>query len=104
MLRAGRSTDLGVAISTIAVLAILVIFFFPLLSRPDEPAGASKPVAVLHQQAAKAPVRPAVAERRAEAPTMDFRRRNLVEMSFGLTLIVGVALIAMALGSRGRPS
>jgi hypothetical protein len=86
-------------------LAILMICCFPLLSRPDAPAG---PRAIsggsVQPQAAKAPVRPATMVPRAMAPATDFRRRNLIETSFGLTLILGVALIAMALGSRGRPS
>jgi hypothetical protein len=83
-------------------MAILMMFLFPLLSRPAEtgrkPPGASLP-------AAAAPVKPAVAEE-APQPALaeDSHRRVLLETSLGLTLIVGAALIAMALGSRGRPN
>jgi len=31
-------------------------------------------------------------------------RQSLIETSLGLTLILGVALLAMAVGSRGRSS
>ena len=90
MLRAGRSTDLGIAVSTIAVLAILVIFVFPLFSRSDEPArprNAATAAASLQQ-----------------APMEASGRQSLIETSLGLTLILGVALLAMAVGSRGRSS
>jgi hypothetical protein len=91
VLRAGRATDFGLAISTIAVLAILMMFLFPLLSRPAEPAGARGPLAAAPQAAAAPP----------EAAS---HRGSLVETSLGLTLILGAALAAMALGSRGRTS
>jgi hypothetical protein len=102
VLRAGRATDLGVAGSTIAIMAILMMFLFPLLSRSTEtgvrkPAGAFPP-------AAAAPVKPAAAEVPQRPLAEDSHRRVLLETSVGLTLIVGVALIATALGSRGRPS
>jgi hypothetical protein len=103
VLRAGRATDLGVAGSTIAVMAILMMFLFPFLSRSTETGARKPPGASL--PAAAAPVKPAVA---AEAPqpalAEDSHRRVLLETSLGLTLIVGAALIAMALGSRGRPN
>jgi hypothetical protein len=115
VLRAGRSTAFGVHVAPIAVLAILMICCFPLLSRPDAPAGTrATSGGSVQSRIAKAPAKPAAfessqppaatAQPRAMAPATDFRRRSLIETSFGLTLIVGVALIAMALGSRGRAS
>jgi hypothetical protein len=102
VLRAGRATDFGVAGSTIAVMAILMMFLFPLLSRPAETV-ARKPAGVSLQAAARAkPAVAAVATR--QAPAEDSQRQILLETSLGLTLIAGVALLAMALGSRGRPS
>ncbi len=100
MLRAGRPTDLGIAFSTIAVLAILVIFLFPLLSRSNEPARPRHAVAgaALQQTTTQAPAP------EGPAPQEDSHRQSLVEISLGLTLILGVALLAMAAGSRGRPS
>jgi hypothetical protein len=90
--------DLGVAGSTIAIMAILMIFLFPLLSRPAE-TSARKPAGIVLQ--AKPAVAMAVPR---PAPAEDPHRQILLETSLGLTLILGVALLAMALGSRGRPS
>lgn len=109
MLRAGRATDFGLAVSTIAVLAILMIFLFPLLSRPEEPAGARGPLAAAPQAAAApAPAKPVLnrvaLQPPAAPPEAASHRGSLVETSLGLTLILGAALLAMALGSRGRTS
>jgi hypothetical protein len=106
VLRAGRATDFGVAGSTIAIMVILMMFLFPLLSRPAEPPETvvRKPAGVALQTTA-APVKPAVAAEAPQPPLAeDPHRQVLLETSLGLTLIVGAALIAMALGSRGRPS
>jgi hypothetical protein len=109
VLRAGRATDLGLSVSTVAVLAILMIFLFPLLSRPEEPAGARRPLAVAPQAAAApAPAKPVLnrvaLQPLAAPPEAASHRGSLVETSLGLTLILGAALAAMALGSRGRTS
>jgi hypothetical protein len=107
VLRAGRSTDLGIAVSTITALAILVIFVFPLFSRSDEPARPRKAATAASLQQAPAAVALGEPDRvmagRPTPPVEASSRQSLIETSLGLTLILGVALLAMAVGSRGRP-
>jgi hypothetical protein len=113
VLRASRANDFGVAGSTIVVMAILMIFLFPLLSRPSEPGGSrSQSNASVQADTAKIRLAAAVAAPRSDPGATEqaaavpegSHGENLKEMSLGLTLILGVALLAMALGSRGRPS